>query len=1017
MFQNITLKKHNKIHNKTHKIDNNLIDNINIKTDNNTSSKTMTRLNESFADMLDKLSKLMLKKGEFIKSRAYSKAQETMLKEPNDITSAGQMKGKPGIGETILKKLTEYEETGKLEMLERYKNDPLVTFSDIYGVGPQKAKALVEKGIKNIEELREKQEELLNAVQKKGLKHYEDILERIPRNEIDKYNCEFANAFKLAAKDVDATYEIVGSYRRGAKTSGDIDVIITSEDPSIFPKFIDELQTQNIITEILSQGNTKCLVITNLGRRSTARRVDFMFTSKQEYPFAVLYFTGSKAFNTVMRGHALTMGYTMNEHGIRKNDKEKTSVNEVFVTEKDIFNFLNMEYKEPTERVDGNSVIITVEQPKLKPTLTTKKENKLTKKSVSYKNIAKTFKNEGINVVEDLTEKQLTEFIKKANDDYYNKVPILTDNEYDIVKEYAERKYPNNEELTVIGAPVKKNKVTLPYNMPSMDKIKPDTGALTKWLGKYNGPYVLSCKLDGVSGLYTTEGKEPKLYTRGDGKVGQDISHFIKHLHNLPNEKGLVVRGEFIIRKDVFDTKYKTEFANPRNMVSGIINSKTVDKKVKDVDFVAYEVIRPELTTSSQLEKVDSLNMNVVMNENHKSLTNEMLSDVLLKWRTEYMYEIDGVIVTDDKIHPRKDGNPEHAFAFKMVISDQVAEAKVVDVLWSASKNGYLKPKIQIEPVHLGGVKIEYATGFNAKFIESNQIGVGSVVTIIRSGDVIPYIKSVVQPAEKPKMPLVPYHWNETHVDIIVENIDEDQSVLEKRITAFFTGIEVDGLSTGNVKRIIKAGYNSIPKILKMTKKDFEKVEGFKEKMIDKVHNSIRTKTKDATLVKIMSVSNVLGRGLGERKIGPIMKAHPSILTDLETIERKKQKLQSVTGIGKENANSFVENMPAFMKFLKESELEYKLSQKVKSEDELQNSLKIDKSHPLYGKKVVMTKVRDAEIIDLLKAHGGEVVESVNKDTFALIVKAKEDVSNKTKKAIELNILILTPSEFKEKYM
>ncbi len=1017
MNQSITLKKHNKKYNKTHKIDNKSTNSSKIKTHNNTSSKTMTRLNESFAGMLDELSKLMMKKGENIKSRAYSKAQETILKETNDITSAKQMKGKPGIGETILKKLTEYEETGKLGMLERYKNDPMVILSDIYGVGPKKAKDLVEKGIKNIEELREKQEDLLNNVQKVGLKYYEDILERIPRKEIDKYDCEFTNAFKVVAKDVDATYEIVGSYRRGAKTSGDIDVIITSEDPSIFPKFIDELQKQNIITEILSQGNTKCLVITKLGRRSTARRVDFMFTTKQEYPFAVLYFTGSKAFNTVMRGHALTMGYTMNEHSIRNNDNDKTHVNEIFVSEKDIFDFLNMEYKEPTERIDGNSVIITVDVPKLQPTLSTKKENKMTKKSVSYKNIAKSFKNEGINVIQDLTEKQLTDFIKKANDDYYNKVPVLTDNEYDIVKEYAERKYPKNEMITVIGAPVKKNKVTLPYNMPSMDKIKPDTGALVKWMAKYTGPYVLSCKLDGVSGLYTTEGEEPKLYTRGDGKVGQDISHFIKHLNNLPSEKGLVVRGEFIIRKGVFDEKYKKEFANPRNMVSGIINSKSIDKKVKDVDFVAYEMIRPELKPSLQMEKLDSLNMNVVMNETKKKLTNEELSDILLKWRSDYMYEIDGVIVTDDKIHPRKDGNPDHAFAFKMVISDQVAEAKVVNVLWSASKNGYLKPKIQIEPIHLGGVKIEYATGFNANFIESNKIGVGSIVTIIRSGDVIPYIKSVVQPAENPKMPLVPYHWNDTHIDIIVENIDEDQSVLEKRITAFFTGIEVDGLSIGNVKRIIKAGFKSIPKILKMTKKDFEKVEGFKEKMIDKVYNSMQAKTKEASLVKIMAVSNVLGRGLGERKIGPIMTNHPNILTEVDTIERKKQKLQSVPGIGKENAATFVENMPAFMKFLKESELEYKLTQKVKSEDDLQNKMKLDTSHPLYGKKVVMTKVRDVEIIDSLKAHGGELIDSVKKDVFALIVKSKDDVSNKTKKAVELNIPIMTPDEFKKKYM
>ena len=956
----------------------------------------------------------MMKKGEFIKSRAYSKAQETVLKETTDITSVEQLKGKPGIGETIMKKLTEYAETGKIGLLERYKNDPLVIFSDIYGVGPKKAKDLVEKGIKTIDELREKQDDVLNNIQKVGLKYYEDILERIPRNEIDKYNCEFSNAFNVAAKDVEATYEIVGSYRRGAKISGDIDVIITCEDPTIFPKFIDELQKQNIIIEILSQGNTKCLVITKLGKYSTARRVDFMFTSKEEYPFAVLYFTGSKAFNTVMRGHALSMGYTMNEHSIRYNDKEKSKVEEVFVTEKEIFEFLNIEYKEPAQRIDGNSVIIKLEQQNLKPTILT--ENTMLKNTISYKNIAKSFKDNGITVVEDLTENQLTEFIKEANDDYYNRVPILTDNEYDIVKEYAERKYPKNEILTDVGAPVKKNKVTLPYNMPSMDKIKPDTGALSKWMGKYNGPYILSCKLDGVSGLYTTEGDKPKLYTRGDGNVGQDISHFIKHLNNLPDEKGLVVRGEFIIQKDVFVKKYKKEFANARNMVSGIINSKSIDKKIKDLEFVAYEVIRPELKPSLQMKKLDNLNMNVVMNDAKKILTNEMLSDILLKWRTEYMYEIDGVIVTDDKVYPRKDGNPEHAFAFKMIISDQVAEAKVVDVLWSASKNGYLKPKIQIEPVHLGGVKIEYATGFNANFIESNKIGIGSVVTIIRSGDVIPYIKGIVQPAEKPKMPMVPYHWNETHIDIIVENIDEDQSVLEKRITAFFTGIEVDGLSTGNVKRIINAGFNSIPKILKMTKDDFEKVEGFKDKMIDKVYNSIQIKTTEASLVKIMSVSNVLGRGLGEKKIGPIMEAYPNILTEVETIERKKQKLQSINGIGKENANSFVENIPAFMKFLKESDLEYKLKQKPKKDVQI-NSIKLDMLHPLYGKKVVMTKVRDSEIIEHLKRHGGELIDGVKKDTFLLIVKTKEDVSNKTKKAEELNIPIMTPDEFKRKYM
>ena len=91
----------------------------------------------------------------------------------------------------------------------------------------------------------------------------------------------------------------------------------------------------------------------------------------------------------------------------------------------------------------------------------------------------------------------------------------------------------------------------------------------------------------------------------------------------------------------------------------------------------------------------------------------------------------------NDKVYPRKRGNPDRD-AFKMVLGDQVAEAKVVNVIWTASKDGYLKPRVQIEPVVLGGAKIEYATGFNAKFIVDKKIGVGSVISLVGSGDVIP---------------------------------------------------------------------------------------------------------------------------------------------------------------------------------------------------------------------------------------------------------------------------------------
>jgi NAD-dependent DNA ligase len=606
-----------------------------------------------------------------------------------------------------------------------------------------------------------------------------------------------------------------------------------------------------------------------------------------------------------------------------------------------------------------------------------------------------------------------------SNDEYYNSSsPSLTDTEFDILKEYASEKYPTNSEINCIGAPITKNKVTLPYDMPSMDKIKPDTNALSQWKTKYSGPYVLSCKLDGVSGMYSTEDKEPKLYTRGDGKVGQDITHILRVLKLPETREKIVVRGEFIISKQKFNEKYKGVFSNPRNLVSGIINSKTLDYKTEDLDFIAYEVIRPQMKPSEQMAFLDRLGFTVVQNTYSikTNLENEMLSNTLLLWRLNYKYEIDGLIVTDDTIYTRKEGNPEHAFAFKMVISDQMAEVKVVDVLWEPSKSGYLKPRVQIEPVQLCGVTIQYVTGFNGSFIESNKIGIGSIIQIIRSGDVIPHIKSVTVPAENPRMPEVPYHWTKNHVDLVLDNLEDNQKVKEKNITEFFTKLEVDGLSGKTVEKIMEAGLDTIPKILKAPKSEFYKVKGFKETMVNKIYEGIRDKVEKASLLDIMAASNQFGRGIGERKIKPILETCPDILTKQELIEDKYERLLQIRGIGTENARSFTENIENFMEFLKECGLEKKLyiDSNTKSTTVLER--KTDRSHPLFEKRIVMTKFRDPVLKEKIMEKGGIIDEIIGKNTHILIVKSKEDQSNKTKYATDNNIIIMDWNEFKHFY-
>ena len=985
------------------------------------------RLNEKFIDIMEQLSNIMLKQGEPFRARAYQKAQETIMAYPGDILSPDDLKGKPNIGPTIMEKLNEYVQTGTLKVLEREKNNPVNILGEVYGIGPKKAKELVDKGVTTIAALRTNQDELLNETQKVGLKYYEDILERIPRSEIEEYKSIFKSEFDKV-KDADSMFEIVGSYRRGAENSGDIDLIITSTNPAIFKNFVDSLISKGVIQEVLSRGPTKCLVITRLPGKPTSRRVDFLYTSPEEFPFAILYFTGSKIFNTVMRHQALTNDLTMNEHGLYLlvGKKKGEKVSHIFNTEEDIFDYLNLEYKAPNERIDGRAVISKQIKPskeinQIKPSKEEKEaphieeeeeEEEAPEAPQEVKKTILSFKKNGIKILQDLNENELSEMLKLANVLYRNFQPIMTDNEYDILQDYITEKYPSNQYVYQIGAPIEKNKVTLPYEMASMDKIKPDTNILSNWSKKYTGPYVLSCKLDGVSGLYSTEGKIAKLYTRGDGKVGQDISHLIPHLR-LPKTKDIVIRGEFIIPKSIFESKYKTKFANPRNMVAGIINQKTITEVINDVHFVSYEVISPILKPSEQMSFLGSLDVEKVLSKTVSTLTNELLSETLVDWRQSYVYEIDGVIVTDDKKYPRKSGNPEHAFAFKMVLSDQIAEAKVVDVIWTPSKDGYLKPRVQIEPINLGGVRIEYATGFNGAFINDNKVGIGAIIELIRSGDVIPHIRKVTTPAEEAKMPSVPFKWNDTHVDVLLEDIESDETVKEKVITGFFKGIGVEGLSSGNIARIIDAGFDSVPKIIKMTVQDFLTVDGFKDKTANKLYNGIKEKLDSASIISIMSASNIFGRGFSGKKTELIMEAYPNILVSTESAQEKINKVASIKGMAKKTAEAFVQSIPVFIQFIHETGLIHKLHK----EAVVKEKAHMDPSNPLFGKTIVMTGFRDTAIQEALKNVGAKLGASVSKNTFIVLVKDLEDDTGKAQDAKKLGIQLMTPEEFKAKYL
>ena len=630
---------------------------------------------------------------------------------------------------------------------------------------------------------------------------------------------------------------------------------------------------------------------------------------------------------------------------------------------------------------------------------------------------------DGTEYLNSQSEIDLINMIALCNNYYFNKgISLVSDELYDVLTDYSKKKYPKKKKQTSVGAKVPgKNKVKLPFMMASMNKIKPEKNALIKWKETYRGPYVITCKLDGVSALY--DGRHHKLYTRGDGIEGQDISHLLAPLGMENLDTDCVFRGELIIKKKKFKEKYSDVYANPRNMVAGLVNKKVnasdnvLKEMLSDIDFVVYELVEPSFAPCVQFEVISKFpEIKQVYNMELEIITNEILTTILLEIRELYDYETDGIIVTNDEAYDRYDElkNPDYAFAFKMALTEQSCEATVTNVIWTPSKDGYMKPRVQISPVQLCGVTIEYATGFNANFIYENKIGVGTVIEIIRSGDVIPYINNVIKPSEAPKMPepMSNYEWNETNIDLILkeelkcENID----VMEKQIAGFFKKLKVEGLSNGNVRKLLNYDGNaSIESICNMTKEDFKKVPGFQEKMASKISDSIKERLQSETLPNVMAASNVFGRGFSDKRMKEIMETEHEILISSHSQEEKIRMVTNVNGISIKMAKQFVENIDKFITFMKKTNMAAKLLTTVKKAE--------IETEALVGKSYAITGFRDEELQDFITKNGGKVVATLTKKTTGLIVKDDDYKANtKTSQAEQKNIQIITREAFYERY-
>lgn len=636
------------------------------------------------------------------------------------------------------------------------------------------------------------------------------------------------------------------------------------------------------------------------------------------------------------------------------------------------------------------------------------------------KKLVNDLKNKPYEIGLTLPIKLLEEILIEASDSYYNKIEFIDDYTFDVLKEILEQRDPNNKFLSLIGAPIlqTEKKVKLPIWMGSMDKVKPNSSELSKWLLKYNKNYLISEKLDGLSGLLEIKCSEGKLssilYSRGNGQYGQDISKLLKYLNLgkinyellnklLKKNEKILLRGEIIIKKNTFIKKYSDKYPKARSFVAGIVNSKNIDSNLaKDLDLVIYELVSPWSNYSEQFKLIKELGFNLVNFIKYDKLDSNKLKELLLNFKSNSKYDIDGIIISStDKIVRNNSGNPKYSVAFKMLLNEQIETTKVEYVEYNISKHGLLIPRVRFNPITIGGDTIMFTTGFNIKYIIDNKIGKGTILQIVRSGDVIPYIYKIIKSSSAPDLPNVEWKWNNTKIHAVVNKIDSNPDVIFKRIVNFFKILEIEGLGPGIIRKLIDAGYDSVLKILKLTPTLIASIDGFQLKSANNLVNNIKKVIdKPINLNKLMAASNVFGTGMGEKKLKPVIETYPNLIELYNKNKLTLDEIKKIEGFSDKTAGQFISALPLFINWLSVHNL-----LKINKSSSTTNTNSTNK--PLAGNVYVFTGIRDNELERHIEDKGGKIGTQVNSNTTTLIVKDVNTNSSKILKAKQLNITII----------
>lgn len=650
--------------------------------------------------------------------------------------------------------------------------------------------------------------------------------------------------------------------------------------------------------------------------------------------------------------------------------------------------------------------------------------------------------------------KYLCEVLNKANVEYYvNDNPTLTDNEYDslmdelikLEKDYPEYKL-NNSPTSKVGNEViaEFKKVTHPTPMFSLadvfnyDEVRDFDAKVRKEVGEV--AYSCELKMDGLAvSLIYKDGAFVSAATRGDGVIGEDITHNVRTIKKLPltlhKKIDLEVRGEIYMQKKVFhslneerEQKNLPLFQNPRNAAAGSIRQ--LDSSItreRNLDIVLYH-----LPNTNLLHHSDTLDLlkecGLPVNPNNRICKNidEVLAyiDYWTIHRPELPYEIDGIVIKVNDLAAQKSLGytvkyPKWAVAYKFPAEKVIT--KLTDIVCTVGRTGQITPNAVLEPIKVAGSTIRRATLHNYPYIVSKDLKIGDYVYLHKAGDVIPEVVGPVlerRPSDAKNYQMITecpicgtkLELTDSKIDLYCPNI----SCPARKINALIHFISRDAMNIDGLgEQIIEDFYNmglikDIPDIytLSKDKEDLIELEGFGNKSVSNLLISIEN-SKNNSLERLLNGLGISGVGVKSAKL--LASRYGTMRNLMNASAEELVKIKDIGNVLAENISNYFDN-PANRILISRLE-ELGLNMTYQGEKTIIDSNFQDKKFVITG--TISGLSRD-EIKHEIELRGGVTSESVSKKTDVVI--AGSNPGSKYDKALSLGITIWDAATL-EKYL